>query len=72
MRIVLCLVILFCVGWLWSADINAQPSSTGVGVSVDPETGCEYVRGASGITPRMEGVGVNYRHKGCRQLIERI
>lgn len=34
----------------------------------DVQTDCEYIRGGTGsYTPRMEGVGMDYRHRGCRQ-----
>jgi hypothetical protein len=49
-----------------------------IGVFVDHDTGCEYLRGerrnmgatrsdiATSLTPRMEGRGLDYRHRGCR------
>lgn len=38
----------------------------------DVHTDCEYIRTdasirSSSYTPRMEGAGLDYRHRGCRQ-----
>jgi hypothetical protein len=37
----------------------------------DVQTDCEYIRtdstSRSSYTPRMEGAGLDYRHRGCRQ-----
>jgi hypothetical protein len=80
MPAIMLLVVIAAMFVGWQLDTRAvaqdQPMLT---VFTDPDTGCEYLRGealrggpgsirssSTSLTPRMEGFGIEYRHRGCR------
>lgn len=73
--ILLCMVFLMGLMIIGVLLFPGRASSQGSGMYVlqDSETGCEYLRTSTSGTPvpRMEGFGAEYRHRGCRRLIER-